>query len=194
MPHHHSAGPDRTLECRELYKHSETFRENHKTRGRKVWGGGIAFCCQESFAGISGIHPVSSTMVNVNITVGTHICLLQRTPVCSTVNEWAEYRSLAGQSLNISFASSRLYWNQPRVTYNPPMQLELFPKSIVKGKRHTYIFFQNLIEEIFTSFSFCKTINSVSSGFPFNFCYTFQWNKLVFLYTSQSTYTENMHL
>ncbi|EDL22206.1 mCG142283 [Mus musculus] len=121
MPHHHSAGPDRTLECRELYKHSETFRENHKTRGRKVWGGGIAFCCQESFAGISGIHPVSSTMVNVNITVGTHICLLQRTPVCSTVNEWAEYRSLAGQSLNISFASSHLYWNQPRVTYNPPM-------------------------------------------------------------------------
>lgn len=141
MPHHHDTGPDRTPECRGLYKHSETFRERHKNKG-KEWGCvSVAFYCQESFADIPGIYPVSSAMVNVNITVGTHICLLQSTPVCSTVNEWARDRSLAGQSLNISFASSSLYWNQPRVTYNPPMQLELFPKSVVKGKRHTYIFF-----------------------------------------------------
>ncbi|EDM08946.1 rCG43371 [Rattus norvegicus] len=42
MPHHHDTGPDRTPECRELYKHSETFREHHKNKG-KEWGGGV--CC-----------------------------------------------------------------------------------------------------------------------------------------------------
>lgn len=130
----------------------------------------VAFYCQESFADIPGIYPISSAMVNVNITVGTHICLLKSTPVYSTVNEWARDRSLAGQSLNISFASSSLYWNQPRVTYNPPMQLELFPKSVVKGKRHTYIFFfKTLLRKFLLPFAFLKQPAQFPQDSPFIF-------------------------
>lgn len=150
--------------------------------GRKEWGAvGLPFWYQESFVGISEIHP-SLLQCCVNITIGTHTisCKISLQSVSWLMivplwgNPWVSHHLLDPVFIGIS----------PKLPTIHPTQLELFPKSIVKSP---HIFFSNLYWGICTAFSFSKVIKSIFLEFPFYYFAThFYGNKWIFFHISQS--------